>query len=66
MSERETTWLWVSLPYATFGLKIDGGQVVDAPPIAAWALGRDAADVVGYYRRRGADVRPLTAVKVVV
>ena len=56
----DATWLWISLPYATFGLKIEDGWVVDAPPISAWTVGKQSADVVGYFRRRGADIRPLS------
>lgn len=34
--------LWyVSLTYATYGLLVTGGVVVDAPPIAGWMVGRD-------------------------
>lgn len=52
--------IWVSLPYATFGLAIgDDGTIRDAPPIARWALGRRKQAVIGYLERRGADVRIL-------
>lgn len=47
-------WVWVSLPWATFGLRVEGGRVVEAPPIARWAVGRDEAKVADYYRARGA------------
>lgn len=50
-------WIWVSLPYATFGLGIAGGRVVDAAPIARWAIGRDERQVAAYYRKRGAEFR---------
>ncbi len=52
-------WIWISLSYATFGIAVADGVVVDAPPIAKWALGRDEREVAGYYRRRGAQIRPL-------
>jgi Domain of unknown function (DUF4326) len=57
--------IWVSLPYATFGLAVEGGVVVAAPPIARWAVGRPEREVAGYYRRRGAEFRecpPVTRV----
>jgi hypothetical protein len=44
----------VSLPYATFGLICRNGTVVQAPPIARWAIGKTEAAVADYYRRRGA------------
>lgn len=52
-------WIWVSLPYATFGLKIGNGKIVEAAPIARWAVGKPAHDVVGYYRRKGAYLVPI-------
>lgn len=57
-------WVWVSLPWATFGLAaaFDGsgmGRVVDAAPIAAWTIGKPAPYVLAHYRRRGAVVRRL-------
>jgi len=51
--------IWVSLPYATYGLVVDGGRVVAAPPIAAWMLGRTEVHVAGWLRARGARVVPL-------
>lgn len=47
-------WVWVSLDYATFGLRVDGGYVVEAPPIARWTVGLPEARVAAYFRRRGA------------
>ena len=49
----------MSLPWATFGLAVEGGRVVNAAPIARWAIGRDEAEVAAYYRRRGAQLVPL-------
>lgn len=47
----------VSLPWATFGLVVDGGhRVSEAAPIASWAVGRPAREVWDYYARRGAEV----------
>lgn len=47
-------WVWVSLPWATFGLRVEGGRVVEAPPIARWCVGRDEVEIADYWRRRGA------------
>ena len=47
-------WVWVSLPWATFGLRVEGGRVVEAAPIARWTVGKREAEVADHYRRRGA------------
>ena len=47
----------VVLPDATFGLAVRDGRVVDAPPIARWAVGKPEGEVAGYYRARGARFR---------
>lgn len=49
--------IWVSLPWATFGLAVSDGLVADAPPIARWALGRSEHEVAAYYQARGAEFR---------
>lgn len=48
------TWIRVELPWATFGLRVEAGVVVEAAPIARWAVGRDERRVANYYRRKGA------------
>ena len=53
-----TTWLRVTLPYATFILGTDDGKVTTAPG-AEWAQGRSTRDVAAYFRRRGGSVEPL-------
>lgn len=50
----EQGWVWVSLRWATFGVRVEGGRVVDAAPIASWCVGRGEAWVADYWRRRGA------------
>lgn len=47
-------WIWVSLPYATFGMRVDRGVVVEAAPIARWAVGLPEARVAAYLRKKGA------------
>lgn len=54
-------WVWVSLPYATFGIAVEGGRVRDAAPIARWAIGKDERVVAAYFRRRGATFVRLTS-----
>jgi hypothetical protein len=57
---RDGALIHVSLDYATFGLLIDDdGLIVDAPPIAAWTLGRDQNFVARYYAKRGAQFTKL-------
>ena len=40
--------------HATFGLRIDRGVIVEAPPIARWTIGLPETRVAAYYRRKGA------------
>lgn len=40
---------WVSLPYATFGIISKDGWVIDAAPIAKWAIGKTMNEVWKYY-----------------
>lgn len=54
-----TRWIWVSLTYATFGIATRDGVVVDAAPIARWAVGKDERFVADFYRRKGAQFVPL-------
>lgn len=48
------SWIWISLPYATFGVAVLNGTVVEAAPIARWAVGKDERYVADYYRKKGA------------
>jgi hypothetical protein len=54
-------WVRVELRYATFAVLVQDGFVVDAAPIARWAIGRPEVAVASYYRRRGARFDRLTA-----
>ncbi len=47
-------WVLVLLPHSNFGFRVDGGVVVEAPPLADWALGLSATRVLSYYLSRGA------------
>jgi len=51
---------WISLPRATFAVSTGpDGRVVEAPPIARWAIGKPIEQVTGFYERKGAEVRDL-------
>jgi hypothetical protein len=56
MTER---WIWVSLPYATFGVIVRGGRVVDGVPYARGRglrlVGMDELDAAEKLRRLGAE-----------
>ncbi|MFF0864139.1 hypothetical protein ACFYUV_20440 [Nonomuraea sp. NPDC003560] len=52
-------WFWVSLAYATFAIVVRDGRVVDAAPIARWAIGKPEQRVADYYRRKGAEFAEL-------
>lgn len=51
----DTAW-YVSLPYATFALVLRADVVTRAAPIAGWAIGKDEARVLEWYRRKGATI----------
>jgi len=44
-------WFQIDVGYACFGLKVEGGVVTDAAPIAAWAIGKKADYVFNYFRK---------------
>jgi hypothetical protein len=47
---------WISLSYATFCIDVTGVYVTAAAPIAKWAIGKKAYQVMQFYRNRGATV----------
>jgi hypothetical protein len=47
-------WWWVSLPYATFGIKTENEIVVEAAPIARWSIGKQERYVMNYFDKKGA------------
>lgn len=49
----------MSLPYATYGIAVKDGKVVDAAPIAAWMIGKPETEVAAWLRRKGAKIVPL-------
>jgi hypothetical protein len=50
------TLLVVLWPRAVFGLRVRDGVVFDAAPMGRRSIGRPAAEVVRFYRGRGARV----------
>lgn len=51
---RPPCWVWVSLSWATFGVAVRDGYVVDAAPIARWTVGKPEHQVARYFLARGA------------
>lgn len=47
-------WVLVLLPHSNFGFRVAAGVVVEAPPLADWALGLPVINVLAYYRHQGA------------
>lgn len=46
----------VDVPFACFGFEVAGGHVVRAAPVAGWMVGKRGAEMVTYWRSRGATV----------
>lgn len=52
-------WIRVVMPRAVFAVVVRDGVVVDAAPIARWAVGQDERKVAAWFRARGARFEPL-------
>lgn len=52
-------WIWVSLHYATYGVAVSNGRVVDAAPIARWMIGKPEHECAAWLARKGATFVPL-------
>lgn len=50
---RTSKTIWVSLPYATYGIVVCDGKVVDAAPIARWMIGKDTHSVREWIKKKG-------------
>lgn len=48
-----TRTIWVSLSYATYGIEVKDGYVVDAAPIAAWMIGKDTQFIRSWITKKG-------------
>jgi hypothetical protein len=50
------TVLWISLPWATFGLVCRRGRIVGSAPIARYAIGWTVDEAMTYFASRGAEI----------
>lgn len=55
----ETHNIWVSLPYATFGIEVRDGKVIDAAPIARWMIGKNTAYIREWITSKGGTWRKI-------
>jgi len=46
----------IDLPYACFGIIVENDIVIEAPPIAKWATGKSAREVLLYFKGKGAKI----------
>jgi hypothetical protein len=46
-------WIWVSLSYASFGIRVDSQRVVDAAPIGRWMIGKDTKFIRDWILKKG-------------
>lgn len=53
MAKVETRTIWVSLPYATFGIEVSNNRVVDAAPIGAWMIGKNTQFIREWITKKG-------------
>jgi len=60
MIEAEDTYRIV-LPYACFSIDVlaDRGTIIDAAPIARWAIGKSFTSFVGWVKHKGGSVKLL-------
>jgi hypothetical protein len=49
----EDRLVYVRMPYATYGLIIRNGRVVEAPPIARWMVGRPEHEMAAWITGKG-------------
>lgn len=47
-------WVWVTTRNASFGVVVRDGVIIEAAPIARWAVGKDERLVADRFRRQGA------------
>lgn len=52
-------WYRVSLPYATFGVRVEDDWIVEAAPIARWTVGKPFRYAANYWRRHDAGIERL-------
>lgn len=54
-----TRWYWVSLDYATFGVGIRDGRVVETAAINRWMLGKTPQQIGDWITKKNGKVIPL-------
>lgn len=55
----DTCWIWVSLPYATFGIRALDDVIVEAAPIARWMVGKPGSVVRAWILGKGGSYQAL-------
>jgi len=53
---RDGELFYISLDHATYGLVVKDGVVVEAPPIAKWAVGKTETEVMAYLETKKAEI----------
>jgi len=48
---------YISLSYATFGLIVEKGIVIEAAPIAKWTLDKPIDEVIRYFTKKGGTIK---------
>ena len=61
-----TKWIWVSLSYATYGIKVKDGRVIDAAPIARWMIGKETSFIREWITKKGGTYEVLDTASPVV
>jgi hypothetical protein len=51
--EQMIKWYWISLPYATFGIRTTDGIVDVTAPIARWMIGKHINYIANWVKSKG-------------
>jgi hypothetical protein len=54
------TSLWIDLPYACYGVRVENNYIVEAPPIARWMVGKTVQQVVRWVKSKGGKGKYIT------
>ena len=46
----------VDLPYAYYGIIVNGSTIVNAPPIARWMIGKNISEIEKWVTKKGGDI----------
>lgn len=47
---------WISLDYATFLIVSLNDEIIEAPPIARWTIGKSTEYVINYFKKKKANI----------